>query len=135
LLDEDDSKLATRLRRVLATDRADATYPITVAISRTTAWPDEQTVRATFTLTNRPSAATSGFVTASVWQDVHKLLSGRWFQFGGAVENLAVGASTTQVIELTMWSAGSPIPGDADVRLDYWVEDPAGSLAIVRQAI
>jgi hypothetical protein len=109
-------------------------FPINIqSIEPQPSWPDH-TFRVHFVLQNNSNAPTSGIVQGNATQNSWQQLAfGRWFEPSAKVTNLGPGQSFTGTLELSRWSAWTPTPGPADVELDYWVEDPNGTLTIVER--
>ncbi len=98
-------------------------------------WPDN-TVRVRFVFQNNSNAPTSGIVEGNAAQNSwQQLVFGRWSEPSAKVTNLGPGQSFTGTLDLRRWSAWTPTPGPADVELDYWVEDPNGTLTIVERSL
>lgn len=95
-------------------------------------WAPQQDVRVGFVLQNNSTQPTSGMVHGSAAQNVVRtLVSSRWFQPGEMVNNLPPGQAFIGVLELKNWTAYDRLPGSVDISLEYWVEDPNGTITFV----
>jgi hypothetical protein len=95
-------------------------------------WGPNQKVTVGFVVRNNSGQTTSGFVHGNATQDVWRtLVSSRWFQRGAIVSNLPSGQAFIGTLELNNWTAYQRLPGLVEISLEYWVEDPEGTICFV----
>lgn len=99
------------------------------------AWSNKA-IDVTFTLRNRSALSTSGSFHATLTQnDINQLSSSQWFPASARVSDLGPGQSVTKSIRLENWTAVKLSPETADLTLEYWVEDPNGTLTMVHKGV
>jgi hypothetical protein len=62
------------------------------------------------------------------------LVSSRWSDIQSSVTDLAPGQEWNGTIELNEWTANARLPGLVSIDLQYWIEDPNGTIIVVRQS-
>jgi hypothetical protein len=109
-------------------------------------WTSGDPLRISYRVQNVSGQLTSGIIHGTATQAsppgspcpgggvLRSLVSSRWFQRGAGITNLAPGQALDGVLDMKLWTANQRIPGLVDIDLQYWVEDPMGTITFVWHA-